>query len=233
MEKIDRYNKGNYRFYRIDNKIELPSVTTVLGLLPKPGIVLWAVLNTIKFLKERGDLSKASTSLGFVYHKQLLALLAQEGTDIHGLIEDYATKGKDSNHSAVKRYKQFEQSTNFICTSAEETLWDNVEYKTAGTADLIGHCHTYPILWDLKTSKAIRFSHKIQACIYKELYCMKYKKDPKSMKSGVLLIPRDATRKWDTYINTPEDEEKFKRVFKILSALFHTLWRMGELDLEV
>jgi hypothetical protein len=228
---IERYNKGTYRFYNIEGVGELPSVTTVLGMLPKPKIVLWAVLQTIKFLKERGDLSKTSTSLGFVFHKKLLQLLAKEGTDIHNLIEVYATKGEDSDHDAVKRYKKFEKDSGFVCEKAEIVVWDNEEYKSAGTLDLIGKCSHIPIIWDLKTSKAIRLSHKIQSCIYRDMYCKMHGIDPKEMKSGVLLIPRDAKRKWDSHINSPAEEETYRKIFKLLSALFHILLEIGDLDL--
>lgn len=229
--EIKRYNKGTYRFYDIDGKFELPSVTTVLNMLPKPKIVLWAVLQTIKFLKERGDLSRTSTSLGFVFHKKLLQLLAQEGTDIHGLVEDYAMERKESDHNAVKRYKEFEASAGFVCEKVEETVWDEVDYKSAGTADLIGRCSHIKILLDLKTSKAIRLSHKIQACIYKDMYCKKYGIDPKDMKSGVLLIPRDMKKKWDYHINAEEEEVIYRKIFRLLSSLFHILWDIDELDL--
>ena len=76
--KIEKYNRGSYRFYNIHNKYDLPSVTTILGLLPKPKLIFWAVANTIKFLKAHGDLSKASTSLGYVFHKKLLDLVKLE-----------------------------------------------------------------------------------------------------------------------------------------------------------
>lgn len=228
---IKRYNKGIYRFYNIEAVGELPSVTTILGLLPKPKIVLWAVMNTIKFLKQRGDLSKTSTSLGFVYYKKLLTSLAQEGTDIHGIIEDYVVKGKENSHNALKRYKKFEKETGFVCDLAEHIVWDKEKYISAGTADLIGHCGHIKILYDLKTSKQIRLSHKIQACIYKDMYCIQNNLPLAEMKSGVLLIPREAKIKWDYYINTVEEEEKYRKIFIQLSDLFQDLLVLDELDL--
>ncbi len=231
MKNIKVYNKGSYRFYDIENEGSFPSVTTILGLIPKPKIVLWAVIQTIKFLKERGDLSKASTSMGFIFHKQLLNLLAKEGTDIHKIIEDYELDGKENKHSALTRYKEFKRKFDFHCEHNEIVVWDKEIYKTAGTVDLIGKCSHIPTLWDLKTSKAIRLSHKIQSCIYKEMYCKLNNIDSSTMKSGVLLIPRDKPKIWDTYINTPEEEKIYLRIFKLLNELFFILLDLKELDL--
>jgi len=228
---INVRNKGSYRFYDIENIGDFPSVTTIIGILPKPKIVLWAVMQTIKFLKERGDLSKTSTSLGFVFHKQLLNSLAKEGTNIHKIIEDYVTKQKDNDHNALTRYKEFEKQYDFKCEHSELVVWDKDEYKTAGTVDLVGKSSHIPILFDIKTSKAVRLSHKIQSCIYKELYCKLNKIDSSTMKSGVLLIPRDKPKKWDVYINTQDEEKIYLRIFKILSELFYMLIDLKELDL--
>jgi len=229
--QIERYKKGIYRFYNIESIGELPSVTTILGMLPKPKIVLWAVLQTIKFLKERGDLSRTSTSLGSVFYKRLLSLLAKEGTNSHELIEAYALRGEDSDHDAVKRYKKFEAQSGFVCEKAEFVVWDAEDYRSAGTGDLFGKCSHIPILWDLKTSKNIYLSHKIQACIYKDMYCKMNGLDPKTVKSGVLLIPRDKKRSWKSYINSEEEEETYRKIFRLLSSLFHTLLEIGDLDL--
>lgn len=228
---VDRLQKGHYRFYRVGKK-ELPSVTTVLGIMPKPKIVLWAVIQTIKFLKDRGDLSKASTSLGFGYYERLLNSLAQEGTDIHKIIENYVTKNEKVKSNALDRYIEFEKSSGFKCLEAEKYVWNFDPYRTAGTADLVGECDGIKILLDLKTSKALRLSHKIQSTIYKELYCELNKIDPTTMKSGVLLIPRNSKTKWDLHINTPEEEEQYKDIFILLSELFHTLWNLGEIGLD-
>jgi len=228
---INVRNKGNYRFYDIENVGDLASVTTIIGILPKPKIIMWAISQTIKFLKKRGDLSKTSTSLGFVFHKQLLNSLAEQGKHIHKIIEDYVVSQKDSDHSALTRYKEFEKQYDFHCEHSEIAVWDKDEYKTAGTVDLIGRSSHIPILFDIKTSKAVRLSHKIQSCIYKELYCKLNKIDSSTMKSGILLIPRDKPKKWEVYINSPEEEIVYLRMFKILSELFYMLIDLKELEL--
>lgn len=227
---VERIKRGIYRFYKIRSGVELPSVTTVLGLLPKPKIVLWAVMHTIKFLIKKGNLSQDSVSEGFVFHKKLLSSLADEGTNIHDIIEDYLTKQKESDHDALARFKKFEQQNGFECEEVEVTVWDESEdYKSAGTSDLIGACYGNKIVIDIKTSKAIRLSHKIQACIYRDMYEKRTGKT--GYQSGVLLIPRDSKRKWEFYMNSPEEEKIFRAIYKLLTGLFHILLDIGELDL--
>jgi len=228
---IERYHKGIYRFYNIEGVGEFPSLTTVLGMLPKSGITLWAVMNTLKFLKKKKDISKVSTYEVFNFHNKLLLATSNEGTSIHDLIEDYAMRGKDSEHNAVTRYKKFEKESGFICEKAELTVWDAEEYKIAGSLDLFGKCNDIPIVWDLKTSKEIRLSHKIQACIYKDMYCKLNGLDINSVKSGILLISRDKVRVYKTHINTDEEEILYRKIFKLLSSLFHVLLENGLLDL--
>lgn len=227
---VEQIKKGTYRFYLIDDELELPSVTTILTLLPKPRIVLWAVIQTIKFLIARGNLGQDAVSEGFVFHKRLLESLGAEGTNIHDLIEAYLTKGTECDHNALTRFKVFEKQKGYKSEAVEVVVWDDAEnYRTAGTADLIGSCYDIPIVLDIKTSKAIRLSHKIQACIYRDLYEKRTGK--KGYQSGVLLIPRDNKRKWEFHINTPEEEIVYRKIFKLLTGLFHILLSVGELDL--
>ena len=69
---IERYQKGIYRFYNIEGVGEMPSVTTILGMLPKAGITLWAIFNALKFLKKKVDILKVTTYEVFNFHKKLL-----------------------------------------------------------------------------------------------------------------------------------------------------------------
>ena len=228
--KITKIQKGDYRFYRIENK-EYPSVTSILSLLPKSGLIFWAVFKTIEFLKEKGTLSKSATSEAYGFHKRLLSSLAQQGTEIHTLIEEYAQKGKDSKHNSVKRFKDFQEQHNFVYTSSEQTVYDWEYYRTAGTLDLFGTVFDTPIVIDLKTSKEIRLSHKIQATVYKDMYCKLNNIDKKEIKSGVLLIPRDRVKKWDFHINSEKEEEDYRKIFRLLSILFQSLLKINEINL--
>lgn len=227
--EIKRVQRGIYRFYRVGED-ELPSVTCILNLLPKPKIVLWAVIQTIKFLIKKGDLGQETVSQGFMFHKQLLESLAEEGTNIHNIIEDYLTKKKESDHDVLVRFKKFELQNGFKVQGVEQIVWDkDLNYNSAGTTDLIGSCYDINLVIDIKTSKEIRLSHKIQACIYRDMFEKRTGKT--GYKSAVLLIPRDSKKKWEFYINTPEEEQTFRKIYSLLTNLFHILLDIREIDL--
>jgi len=229
-QKLEKIQRGSYRFYKLPTGKELPSVTTVLSILPKPKIILWAVMQTIKFLIGRGNLGQDAVSEGYVFHKKLLDLLAQEGTDIHNLVEDYLDKGKDSTNDALVRFKEFEKQKCYKSDAVEVQVWDEAQDKqTAGTLDLVGSCFNMPIVLDIKTSKKIRLSHKIQSCIYRDMYETRTGKTGYS--SGVLLIPRNSKTNWELYINSPQDELTYRKIFSLLTQLFQNLLQLKELEL--
>ena len=97
---------------------------------------------------------------------------------------------------------------------------------------MFGKCNDFPIVWDLKTSKEIRLSHKIQSAVYKFMYCKLNKLDLNKVKSGVLLIPRDKPRTWDMYINTFEEEKLYLTIFTLLSNLFKILLNLNEMEID-
>lgn len=223
--KLERVQKGEYRFYRnLETGQEYVSVTSCLSILPKQGIILWAVMNTIKYIAQKKSLSDKIMGEAFHFHKQLLSLLAHEGTEDHNNIEAYL-KGEwvDETDCSIKRFKEFEAQYGFQMESTELMLCSD-KLRSAGTADLIGNCNGIGMVIDLKTSKAIRFSHKIQAVVYKYMY------GEHDRKSAILLIPRDAKRKWDFYILTPEEEQLCLKIYFLLSQLFYLLWDAGEID---
>ena len=52
---LERVQRGEYRFYRklvdgLPTGEEFISVTACLSILPKPGIILWAVMQTVKYI---------------------------------------------------------------------------------------------------------------------------------------------------------------------------------------
>jgi len=228
---LKRIQRGQYRFYKLPDGKELPSVTSILSLLPKDGLTQWSINQAIKCLKECGDFSKTSLSLARTASKRVLKETADDGTKIHQIIEDYETLKRDSKNSALVRYKEFVEKTNFKCDTVEEYLYNVEKYYTAGTADLIGKCSNVPIIFDIKTSREIRLSHKIQSCIYKELYCLKYGFNSMDVRSGVVLIPRVSNTFWTYHINSFESEVYYKRIFLLLNNLFQLLSKLHEVDL--
>jgi hypothetical protein len=223
--KLERFQKGEYRFYRnMETGQEYVSVTSCLSILPKPGIIMWAVMNTIKFIVQKKSLSDKIMGEAFYFHKQLLTLLANQGTEDHNIIEDYLQgKAVDEADCSIKRFKEFEKNYDFHMEATELALC-NDKLRSAGTVDLVGNCSGVGMVIDLKTSKAIRFSHKVQSVVYK------YMLGDHNRKAAILLIPRDAKRKWNFYILTDEEEKQCLKVYFLLQQLFYILWEAGEID---
>jgi len=223
--QLERVQKGEYRFYRnVETGQEYVSVTSCLSLLPKPGVIMWAVMNTIKFIVQKQSLSDKIMGEVFYFHKQLLALLANEGTEDHNIIEDYLQgRAVDEADNSIVRFKEFEKNYDFQMEATELALC-NDKLRSAGTMDLLGNCSGVGMVIDLKTSKAIRFSHKVQAVVYKYMY------GEHDRKAAILLIPRDKKRKWDFYILTDEEEKQCLQVYFLLQQLFYILWDAKEID---
>ena len=223
--KLERIQKGEYRFYRnMETGEEFVSVTSCLSILPKKGLIMWAVMQTVKYIAAKKQITDKILGEAFYIHKDVLNLLAKEGTDDHNIIEAYL-KGEpvDETDSSIKRFKEFELQYDFHIESTELALCSD-KLRSAGTADLVGNCSGVGMVIDLKTSKAIRLSHKIQSVVYKYMY------GEHERKTGVLLIPRDMKKKWVFYILTDEEEKLYLKIYFMLSQLFYILWDLGEID---
>jgi len=227
---LERVQRGEYRFYRklvdgLPTGEEFISVTACLSILPKPGIILWAVMQTVKYIAQKQSLSDKVMGEAFHFHKQLLSLLANEGTEDHNIIEDYLRTGKisDPEDTSLKRFFAWEKESGFKMEQTELMIY-NDKLRSAGTVDLIGNCSGVGMVIDLKTSKAIRLSHKIQAVVYKYMYGEHHRK------AAILLIPREAKKKWEFYILTEEEEKKYLKIYFLLNQLFYMLWDLGEID---
>ena len=62
------------------------------------------------------------------------------------------------------------------------------------------------------------------------MYCKLNNIDSATVKSGVLLIPRERKTKWSVYINNLEDEKKYIKIFRLLSILFQSLGSLNALE---
>ena len=226
QNQLQRVKVGEYRFYeKIATKERFISVTSCLSILPKPGIILWAVMQTVKYIKQKQSISDKILGEAFHFHKDLLVLLANEGTEDHNIIEHYLLTGeiRDPKDPSIIRFKKWEEESGFKIEHTELML-SNDRLKSAGTADLIGKCSSVGMVVDLKTSKAIRLSHKIQAAVYKYMY------GEHDRRAAILLIPRDMKRKYEFYILTREEEQLYLKIYYLLSQLFYLLWDLGEID---
>lgn len=217
--------KRGVRYYSDPDKgyVEVPSVTSVLNLIPKPRLHKWAIKQCIDFLVKQKELTPEIISRAYGYHEYYLDKLADEGTENHELMGKYLRGEKVKVNKWLQRFIDWKDANDFVVTDIEKTIIDPT-LGFAGTIDLIGTIHGEPIIIDLKTSSEIRFSHKVQVCAYKILY------GSIGYKTAILDIPRNAT-KTHWYILTESEEEEYTSLFFNALEFFNQLNRVGELEL--
>lgn len=222
---ITTCKKSGIRYYSdIEKGInEIPSVTSILKLLPKPRCQKWAIKQTINFLIKHKNLTPEVISKAYGYHESYLNLLADKGTAKHKLAGDYLEKKKVKKDKWLEKFIMWEDENDFKVTKIEKSIL-STELGFAGTLDLLGTVHGESVIADIKTSSAIRFSHKVQVCAYKLLLgCIGYR-------VGILNIPRSGN-KYNWYILTESEEREYTQLFLDTFRLFNQLKSVGELEL--
>lgn len=175
-ERRARLVKRGKGHYTLDG-VKVPSVTTILDGLPKPGLKWWAANVTAQTAVEEWE---ELSGLGPVAryerlkkaHTQTLNTLARRGTQIHALGEAVAHgREVDVPDDLVGPVQAMARALDRwqIETVATETPLANTEYGIAGTADLwgkIGRLGTGLVLLDTKTGSGVYESDALQLCAY-------------------------------------------------------------------
>lgn len=178
------------RFYPIEGR-QLPSVTTVLGVLDKPALLHWAVnmerrafetalLNVLADRTKNRDqvldaVIKATTGAkAFLGEKDKAAAI---GTAAHAWIE-WETRRRlgekvgaepiipDPAMIAVESWKDWAAEVDFTPLCAERTVYC-LDCGYAGTLDWIARVRGVTTLGDYKTSKAIYPESHLQSVAYR------------------------------------------------------------------
>lgn len=221
---IEICKKRGVRYYSDPDRgiIEIPSVSSVLQLIPKPRLHKWAIKQVVDFLVKRKNITPEIISKAYGYHTHYLNKLADEGTTNHGLMGAYLQGKKVTVNKWLQCFIDWQEENDFKVIDIEKTILDPV-LGFAGTMDLVGTIHGELIIIDLKTSSAIRFSHKVQVCAYKILYGSIHHR------VAVLDIPRSANKiLW--YILTEPEEEEYTALFFNALTFFNQLNKVGELE---
>ena len=126
------------RFYTLPDGTSFPSVTTVIGAKPKPGIIAWR------------------KSVGEEVANRICAIACNRGTKVHELCENYLNNEPlgSSMPDALQMFQSIKPILNKI---------DNIWYQEqalycktlgmAGRVDCVGHYNGVLSIIDFKTSK--------------------------------------------------------------------------------
>jgi len=139
--------------YIIDGK-EVPRVTNISGMLPKPWLHFWYGKHGTKQCEK---MSQKSREFGLLFHR--LAEIRMNGQKVN--IKQYKKPMRGCYHGFIKWRKQREFSH-----VETEVILHNQRYGYAGTCDLAATIDDMVGVVDWKTSKDIYLEHLLQVAAY-------------------------------------------------------------------
>ncbi len=154
--------KAHIRYMNSEG-IPLPGVTTILGILNKPALVIWANrlgLQGIDSSKYRDEMA----DIGTLAHYLIMCDLTGQTPDT----SDYSPKQVNMAENAVRSYHEWRKGHTVEPHLVEVPLVSN-KYGYGGTIDLYADIDGVPTLVDFKTGKAIYPEMVYQLAAYQRL----------------------------------------------------------------
>jgi hypothetical protein len=154
--------------YTLADGTRVPGVTTVLGVLNKPGLVTWANnlglegIDCRKFVDVLGR-------IGTLAHHLVLCHLTGETPDL----DAYSAEERDRAENALISFFAWEKDHEVHVVQTEFPMVSE-RYRFGGTVDLIANIDGISTLVDFKTSKAIFPEHICQVAAYLTLAVENY-----------------------------------------------------------
>ena len=195
-------------------KVEVPSVTTIIKLLNKPFIAKWA--NNLGWKRQSYD--------------KVLEESANRGTFVHEILHEYLFKeGKKFNlsnpevlnflYENLNTFKEFEKDYDI------KPIWGEKSFsldKFGGTVDLYCELDNKYTILDFKTSKRFYSSHFIQLGAYIQLL------EANDYKVEQVAILRIREGEYDIRIIDREDMGRYIDIFNKLVDLFHMVYDLNQ-----
>jgi len=164
MPKTDAPKKSKAHIrYQLPDKTPVPGVTTVLGILNKPALVIWANrlglqgIDSSKYRDEMGD-------IGTLAHQMIVDYFNKLETDT----SDYSSNQIELAENCLLSFWEWEKGHKIEVVMAETPLVSQ-EYGYGGTIDCFCKLDGQPTLLDFKTGKAIYPEMFCQLAAYEQL----------------------------------------------------------------
>jgi len=125
-----------------DYKNELPSVTTVLGILRKIGLEMWFKYNTAQFCKEESEKGK---EIGTQIHEAIQSHIEEKEVKVE-------TQYAEEVMTALKSFMLFKKEHPEIKLYKSEIVLTSKRYGYNGTLDCLGN-DGIPVIVDWKSGK--------------------------------------------------------------------------------
>ncbi len=230
-------DKGHY--YKIGDKI-YPSSTTILSVLRKPAIEIWAVKTTVEYLGRRlDDIINGRIKLNSKNAYKILTEARQEhekikekaaslGSNVHKIIElifksemglsDLLNAIDSEIYPSMTAFLAWNNLHDVKVLGSEEIVYHN-KYEYAGTLDFRCILDGKKYIIDFKTSKRIYPEMLFQLASYKHAYEYMHPEDT-GYKIGVLRLDKNNKGfEWKTW-----DEDIVSiawNAFKYLVKYYH------------
>jgi genome maintenance exonuclease 1 len=204
LPKLTRETTKSGRKYFTPEGNAYPSITTVLGVLNKEGILAW---------RQRVGEAEAN---------RISQQAATRGTAVHKLAEDYLDNKEDWNKFAMPSNLQSFNDLKSILDQRLNNVWFQEEFlysdrlKCAGQVDCIAEFDGQLSIVDFKTSRKPKkeewiTNYFIQASFYAAAF---YERTSIPIKQGVILITVDGSEPQIFKVNTYDYLEHFIAVRK-------------------
>lgn len=149
--------------YKLSDGTKVPGVTTVLGILNKPALVIWANrlgLQGIDSNKYRDEMA----DIGTLAHQMIVDYFKGEKTDT----SEYSSSQISLAENCLLSFWEWEKGHKIEVIMAEVQLI-STEYNYGGTIDCFCNLDGQPTLLDFKTGKAIYPEMFYQLAAYEQL----------------------------------------------------------------
>lgn len=187
-----------HQHYYLKNGQEVVGVTTVLGLLNKPALVMWAYklgTQNIKFW----EITNKSKNIGTIAHYLIECKINNERPD-KNYLNDFSKNEVDGGYCSYNLFDKWLNSHKVVFQDSELQLVSE-EYGYGGTIDIIAYVDGKKTLIDIKTGKNVFPETQYQLSAYKQLYDENHLHS-KIQKALILHLPHEGKTAYDVQLTS-------------------------------
>jgi len=174
--------------YKLEDGTKVPGVTTVLGVLNKPALVIWANRLGLQGI-DSSKYTDEMAQIGTLAHQMILDYFKKAETDT----SDYSKNQIDLAENCLLSFWEWEKKHEIEVILAEQAFVSEL-YGFGGTLDCFCKLDGELTLVDFKTGKALYPEHEYQVAAYCHLL---QENDYKVDGVRILRIGRDETEGFD------------------------------------
>ncbi len=199
--------QAHTRYKTKDGKI-VPSVTTIMGLLNKPALVIWANKLGLAGIDSTKYVDKLA-EIGTLVHQMILDYFKKVETDF----SDYSPETRDKSENSFLSFLEWAKGKDIEPLALEiEAVSESLRF--GGKFDFYGFVNGIKTLIDFKSGSGIYSEMGIQLSAYK--YLLEENNIGNPEQCMIVRIPRDETESFEIKLfETKNNFEIFKHLLEI------------------